>query len=40
MFLEGCLLKPSMTTPGDRCPDAATPELVAAYSVRTLERTE
>ena len=39
VFLEGCLVKPSMTTPGEDCPDPATPELVAAYSVRTLERT-
>lgn len=38
-FLEGILLKPSMTTPGFNCDDRATPELVAAYSVRTLERT-
>lgn len=38
-FLEGLLVKPSMTTPGFDCPDRATPELVAAYSVRTLERT-
>jgi len=38
-FLEGLLLKPSMTTPGLDCLDKATPELVAAYSVRTLERT-
>ena len=39
VFLEGCLLKPMMSTPGTSCPEAATPELVAAYSVRTLERT-
>jgi fructose-bisphosphate aldolase class I len=39
VFLEGCLLKPMMSTPGTQCPEAATPELVAAYSVRTLERT-
>ena len=39
VFLEGCLLCPSMTTPGADCADPASPELVAAYSVRTLERT-
>lgn len=38
-FLEGLVLKPSMTTPGLDCAERATPELVAAYSVRTLERT-
>ena len=32
VFLEGCLLKPMMSTPGTSCPEAATPELVAAYS--------
>jgi len=39
VFLEGCLLKPVMTTPGEDCGDPVSPELVAAYSVRTLELT-
>ncbi|KAJ8602991.1 hypothetical protein CTAYLR_001510 [Chrysophaeum taylorii] len=39
VFLEGLILKPSMTTPGLASDERVTPELVAAYSVRTLERT-
>ncbi|KAJ1453328.1 fructose-1,6-bisphosphate aldolase [Pelagophyceae sp. CCMP2097] len=39
VFLEGVLLKPSMTLPGSNCIEEVKPELIAAYSVRTLERT-
>jgi len=38
VFLEGSLLKPSMTVPGAECTEAASPEKVAQYTVRTLER--
>ena len=37
--LECLLLSPSMTVPGSENTDRVTAELVAAYSVRTLERT-
>lgn len=39
VFLEGLIFKPSMTLPGYDCPERITAQLVAAYSVRTLERT-
>eukprot|EP01053_Blabericola_migrator_P004664 Blabericola_migrator_1__4663@NODE_2467_length_2718_cov_137_907205_g1544_i0_p1_GENE_NODE_2467_length_2718_cov_137_907205_g1544_i0NODE_2467_length_2718_cov_137_907205_g1544_i0_p1_ORF_typecomplete_len384_score97_54Glycolytic/PF00274_19/1_4e140VIGSSK/PF14773_6/0_28_NODE_2467_length_2718_cov_137_907205_g1544_i0801231 len=39
IFLEGCLLKPNMVTPGAKCSKRATPQEVAAYTVRTLNRT-
>lgn len=38
MYLEGSLLKPSMTCPGADCTEAVTPEAVAATTVQVLER--
>jgi fructose-bisphosphate aldolase class I len=38
VFLEGTLLKPSMTLPGADCPERPSPEQVAAFTVRTLRR--
>merc|ERR1711907_486596 len=39
VFLEGTLLKPSMTVPGAECTEQVTPEKIAQYTIRTLERT-
>ena len=39
VFLEGSLLKPSMTLPGMACGRPPTPEQAAAYTLRTLART-
>merc|ERR1719387_1026519 len=39
VFLEGSLLKPSMTVPGAECTDPVTKEKIAEYTIRTLERT-
>ena len=40
VLLEGMLLKPNMVLEGAQCPDGpATPEEVAYYTVRTLNRT-
>lgn len=39
VFLEGSLLKPSMTCPGAECTEAVTKEKIAEYTIRTLERT-
>jgi fructose-bisphosphate aldolase class I len=39
VFLEGSLLKPSMTLPGKACPTPPSPEQAADYTLRTLERT-
>ncbi|MCU6128212.1 fructose-bisphosphate aldolase, partial [Clostridioides difficile] len=36
VLFEGILLKPSMVTPGAECKDRATPEQVAAYTIRLL----
>ncbi|XP_042002010.1 fructose-bisphosphate aldolase 1, chloroplastic-like [Salvia splendens] len=36
VLFEGILLKPSMVTPGAQCKDRATPEQVAAYTLRLL----
>jgi fructose-bisphosphate aldolase, class I len=38
VFLEGSLLKPSMTLPGSDCGETVTAEKIAEYTVRTLER--
>ncbi len=38
VFLEGTLLKPSMTLPGAGCSERASPAQVAAFTVRTLRR--
>lgn len=38
VYLEGSLLKPSMTCPGADCTEAVTPEAVAATTVQVLER--
>ncbi|CAM9783120.1 unnamed protein product [Ectocarpus sp. 6 AP-2014] len=38
VYLEGSLLKPSMTCPGADCTEAVTPEEVAATTVNVLER--
>lgn len=39
VFLEGTLLKPSMTVPGAECTEPVTPDKIAEYTIRTLERT-
>jgi len=39
VFLEGTLLKPSMTVPGAECTEPVTKEKIAEYTIRTLERT-
>lgn len=39
VFLEGSLLKPSMTLPGKECTTAPSPDQVAEFTLRTLERT-
>ncbi len=39
VFLEGSLLKPSLTLPGMACATPPSPDLVAEYTLRTLERT-
>jgi len=39
VFLEGTLLKPSMTVPGAECKEPVTKEKIAEYTIRTLERT-
>ena len=39
VFLEGSLLKPSMTVPGADCTEPVTKEKIAEYTIRTLERT-
>lgn len=38
VLLEGILLKPSMVTPGAECPERATPEQVAEYTLKMLRR--
>lgn len=38
VFLEGSLLKPSLTVPGAECTVPVTKEKIAEYTVRTLER--
>jgi len=38
VFLEGSLLKPSMTVPGVECPDKSDPACIAKMTVRTLDR--
>ncbi|GJM87893.1 hypothetical protein PR202_ga03892 [Eleusine coracana subsp. coracana] len=38
VMFEGILLKPSMVTPGAECKDRATPEQVAAYTLKLLHR--
>lgn len=39
VFLEGTLLKPSMTVPGADCTEPITKQKIAEYTIRTLERT-
>lgn len=39
VYLEGTLLKPNMVTPGQSCPQRATPEEVAKATVTALQRT-
>ena len=39
VYLEGSLLKPSMTVPGVDCKTKSDPEEVAKYTIQTLERT-
>lgn len=39
VFLEGSLLKPSLTVPGAENTEPVTKEKIAEYTVRTLERT-
>lgn len=39
VFLEGTLLKPNMITPGQQCPEKATPEQVAKATVTAFSRT-
>lgn len=38
VMFEGILLKPSMVTPGAECPNRATPEQVAEYTLKMLSR--
>ncbi|WP_036902841.1 MULTISPECIES: class I fructose-bisphosphate aldolase [Prochlorococcus] len=38
VFLEGTLLKPSMTVQGAECTDKANPEKIAEFTIRTMER--
>jgi len=38
VFLEGSLLKPSMTVPGAECTSPVTKEKIAEYTIRTLQR--
>jgi fructose-bisphosphate aldolase class I len=38
VFLEGSLLKPSMTVPGADCSESADPARVAGFTLRTLRR--
>nr|ABK95613.1 unknown [Populus trichocarpa] len=38
VMFEGILLKPSMVTPGAECKDRATPEQVAEYTLKLLQR--
>jgi fructose-bisphosphate aldolase class I len=38
VVFEGILLKPSMVTPGAACPERATPEKVAEYTLNMLKR--
>lgn len=38
VMYEGILLKPSMVTPAAECPDRATPEQVASYTLKMLKR--
>merc|ERR1719346_335295 len=39
VYLEGTLLKPNMVTPGQSCPEKATPEQVAEATVTAFSRT-
>lgn len=39
VYLEGTLLKPNMVTPGKECPVRATPEQIAASTVKIFRRT-
>ena len=38
VLFEGILLKPSMVTPGAECPERATPEQVAGYTLKLLNQ--
>jgi fructose-bisphosphate aldolase class I len=38
VMFEGILLKPSMVTPGAECKDRNTPEEVASYTLKLLQR--
>ena len=38
VFLEGSLLKPSMTVQGAECNEETDPELIAELTIRTMER--
>ncbi|KAK9852336.1 hypothetical protein WJX84_009181 [Apatococcus fuscideae] len=38
VMFEGILLKPSMVTPGAECPNRASPEQVASYTLKLLKR--
>jgi fructose-bisphosphate aldolase class I len=38
VMFEGILLKPAMVTPGAECPNRATPEVVAQYTLKMLRR--
>ncbi|KAF4532466.1 hypothetical protein B566_EDAN003041 [Ephemera danica] len=39
VYLEGTLLKPNMVTPGQSCPNKATPQEIARATVQALQRT-
>lgn len=38
VLFEGILLKPSMVTPGAECKEKATPQKVAGYTLKLLQR--
>lgn len=38
VYLEGSLLKPNMVTPGEKCPQRATPQQIAQATVTALQR--
>ncbi len=38
VFLEGTLLKPSMTVPGENCSSKSNPDFIAKMTIRTMER--
>lgn len=39
IYLEGMILKPAMVLPGDKCTKMYTPETIAEYTLKALQRT-